>query len=227
MRPAMTMAPPLVVIGAGGHARVAADLATRAHHFVIAAFLDDVHPERMGSSFCGSTIVGDCRELERLWQAGVRHAFVAVGQNEARLRLALRARAAGFTLAVLRHPSAVCAADAAVGAGTMLAAGSIVAPAAVLGDQVIVNTAASVDHECTIGDGVHLGPGVRLGGAVTVGRAAWIGIGAVVRDRATIGAGAIVGAGAVVVDDVPEAMVAYGNPARVVRPVSHAEAALY
>jgi acetyltransferase-like isoleucine patch superfamily enzyme len=55
---------------------------------------------------------------------------------------------------------------------------------------------------------------------VVVGECAWIGAGAVVSDHKKIGADSIVGAGTVVVKDVPEAVVAFGVPAKVSRQIN-------
>src|SRR5262249_19298581 len=82
-----------------------------------------------------------------------------------------------------------------------------------------INTSASVDHECTIGNAAHVGPGVRLAGRVCVGDGAWIDIGATVLNEIRIGAGAVIGAGSLVTKDVPDGMVAYGVPARLVHSV--------
>lgn len=46
---------------------------------------------------------------------------------------------------------------------------------------------------------------------------AWIGAGAIVLAGVTIGRGSIIGAGSVVTRDVPENVLAAGNPARVIR----------
>ena len=218
---------PLVIVGAGGHARVAADIAALSKDFVIAGFIDDVHPERKSTSFCGVTVLGGGEALAGLRSDGVRHAFIAIGQSKARLRWAQTVVNDGFELAVLSHPAAICASDVVIGPGSLLAAGAIVNPGASIAANVIINTAASVDHDCSIEEGAHIGPGARLGGSVAVGRRAWIGIGAVVKDRIRIGREAIVGAGAVVLKDVPDAVIVYGNPARVARAISDDEAALF
>lgn len=52
-----------------------------------------------------------------------------------------------------------------------------------------------------------------------------IGIGAIVLNGVRVGAGSIVGAGALVTKDVPPRSLVVGLPAKVVRPVSEAEAA--
>ena len=186
----------------------------------IAGFLEDPE-ERRHLPFCGSTIVGGRERLDELRSAGVAHLIVAIGDCAARVQLAAVAVDKGFTLATAIHPQAIIAADVQVGAGSVIAAGAIVNPGTHIGDNVIINTAASVDHDCLIEDGAHVGPGCHVGGKASVGRQSWLGIGAIVRDRIVIGDYTIVGAGAVVIDDLPDRVIAYGVPARVMRRVEN------
>jgi len=90
----------------------------------------------------------------------------------------------------------------------------------------------------TIGDDTQLGPGVQLLAAthplaptprrerwesaapVTIGRNVWLGGAVVVLPGVTIGDDTVVGAGSVVVHDLPAGVLAVGNPARVVRPLT-------
>ena len=58
---------------------------------------------------------------------------------------------------------------------------------------------------------------VNLGGAVTVGPQVYIGMGALIKEQLSIGANSIVGMGSVVHRDIPEGVIALGNPARVAR----------
>jgi acetyltransferase EpsM len=213
------MSTKLVVWGAGGHASVVADIIRLNGDYQIVGFLDDVtpgfhEPERHGASILGGKV-----RLDSLRREGVRHIIFGFGHCAARLRLSEVARASGFSLATAIHPKAIVATDASIGAGSVITAGAVINPGVEIGENAIVNTSASVDHDCAIDDGAHVGPGARLAGRVVVGRAAWIGIGAIVIEGVRIGANALIGAGAVVVDDIPEGVVAYGNPARVVRKV--------
>jgi UDP-N-acetylbacillosamine N-acetyltransferase len=212
--------PPLVVWGASGHAHVVADIVRLAGTFRIVGFLDDLDGARRGADFCGAPVLGGREQLEHLHAEGVRHLFLGFGDCRARLQLAPLAERHGFELPTLIHPRAVVGGDVTLGRGTVLMAGAVVNPGSAIQDHVILNTSCSVDHDCRVGDGAHVGPGARIGGLVTIGAGTWIGIGATIRDRVRIGSGSIVGAGALVLHDVPDGVVAFGTPARVVRPVT-------
>ncbi len=207
----------LVIWGASGHAMVVADIIRLRGEYEIAGFLDNVNPGRQGTAFYGSQILGGQEQLDPLCEQGVTHIILGFGNCQARLQLAEVVKSKGFQLVSAVHPSAVIASDVRIGQGTVVAAGVVINPASRIGENVIVNTSASVDHECSIGDGVHICPGVSLAGRVTVGRGTWVGIGACVIDHLSIGQNAFIGAGAVVVKDIPDNVVAYGNPAKVKR----------
>lgn len=196
---------------------VVADIVRLNGEYDIVGFLDDLNPERRDEDLYGATILGGRESLSSLRSEGVRHLILGFGNGAARLRLSALVRATGFSLATAIHPSAVMATDTSIGAGTVVTAAAVINPGSSIGENAIVNTSASVGHECLIGEGAHVGPGARLAGRVVVGRAAWIGIGAVAIEGVRIGAYSQVGAGGVVVNDIPEGVVAYGNPARVVR----------
>ncbi len=205
----------IVIWGAGGHALVVADVIRSAGGVEIAGFLDDVNFSRRGTQFGEATILGGREQLDILRKRGIASLIVAVGNCDARLRLAAWALDKGFSLHTAIHPRACLARDVVLGPGTVVAAGAVINPKVNVGASVIVNTCASVDHESVLEDGVHICPGVRTAGNVTIGRAAWIGIGAIIGDGVRIGPRAVIGAGAVVLDDIPADVLAYGVPARV------------
>lgn len=207
----------LFVWGAGGHAKVVADAARRSGVWTVAGFIDDVRPERAGEEFFGSRVLGGREALAPLTVHESVAGIVAIGDCEARLRLSEWLRTEGFPVATVIHPAAVVAEGSRLGVGTFVAAGAVVAPDVEMGEAVILNTAASVDHDCVIGAGTHIGPGARLAGVVQVGRRSLVGTGAVITPGVRIGAECVLGAGALVVSDIPDGVVAYGNPARVVR----------
>jgi UDP-perosamine 4-acetyltransferase len=202
----------VLLIGAGGHARVCVE-----------ALLDMGDAVIVGAvSSNGTTIdglgVSPCwpeAELEEAIRASDATACcVAIGDNATRRRFADSLVERGIALASAVSASSVVSRTARLGAGVQLIAGCVVNAATVVGDGAIVNTNATIDHDCSIGRFVHVAPGAVLGGAVTVGDEAMIGLGARVLPGIRIGAGAIVGAGAVVTRDVEANTVVVGVPAR-------------
>lgn len=203
---------PLVIWGASGHGKVAADIARAMGVFELVGFVDE-DPAKAGE-FLGLSVRGEAGDWRGL--AGVEF-FLAIGNNAQRLRRAEELKRQGVRFARLIHPRATVAGDVEMGEGTLVAAGAVINPGTVIGAQCIVNTLAGVDHDCVLEEGVHVCPGAHVAGRVRVGRGAMIGVGASVRDGVRIGEFAVVGAGAAVVEDVPGRVVVVGVPARRLR----------
>ena len=209
----------LVILGAGGHARVLLDSLTKISGFIVHAMLD---PNRMlwGTDLYGVPIRGGDELLPELTKEGVTHFVVglgSVGDPGPRRRLFELGALYGLASVNLIHPTAVCSRNARIGDGAQLLALSVVNAGAILGRNVIVNTGAIVEHDCVLGDYVHVGPGATLSSGVHVGEGTHIGLGASILQEIKIGRNSIVGAGAVVVDDVPHDVVVVGVPARILR----------
>jgi sugar O-acyltransferase (sialic acid O-acetyltransferase NeuD family) len=149
-------------------------------------------------------------------QAGTLGFIVAIGAPYGHMRCKIHERlsAAGLTAVSIVDPSAQLCASASFGAGLQAMPGALVHSEAQVGRQCLLNTRSVVEHDCVLEDGVEIGPGAVLAGRVQVGANSWICTGASVAPRVRIGRNAIIGAGAAVVDDVPDAVVAVGVPAR-------------
>ena len=207
---------PIVIIGAGGHAKVVIEL-VREQGGMIAGLTDSNATPRL---VLGVPVVGDDAALPRLLAEGVSHAFVAIGDNKARVAAAQAATDLGFVLITAVSPRACVSDSARLGCGVAVMAGAVINAEAVIDDLAIVNSGAVVDHDCRLERGCHVGPGAVLAGGVRVGAGALIGTGASVAPGRSIGAGAVVGAGACVVEDVDPGVVAVGVPARAARSFS-------
>ncbi|MBI3999612.1 MAG: acetyltransferase [Candidatus Omnitrophica bacterium] len=207
----------IAIWGASGHALVVAEIIRLRGKYEIVGYLDSVLPQRKGNSFNGSTVLGGEEELQALLDKGVVHLTIAIGSCSARLKLAEKARSLGFILPTLVHPYSFISSEASIGAGTVINAGVIIQPACRLGNDILMNHNATIGHECVIEDGVHIAPGVALGGRTFVKRGTWVGIGSSVKGSLTIGEGCLIGAGSIVVSDIPDRVVAFGIPAKVVR----------
>jgi sugar O-acyltransferase (sialic acid O-acetyltransferase NeuD family) len=157
------------------------------------------------------------------WKATVRPAeisyIVAIGGANGKIRhdIHLKLKNESFIPVTAVHKSAVIAKDVNISDGCQILANSTINPRVELGEATIINTAASIDHECILGKGVGIAPGAHLAGLVTVGDYSFVGTGATILPRIKIGKNSIVGAGAVVTKDVPDNVVVYGIPARIIR----------
>ncbi len=208
----------IVIIGAGGHGKVVADIVERQGRYSIAGWVDS--GREPGQRFCGYAVLGPVEELPDLaTRYPVAGAILAIGKNYDRRavaeRLTLEAPDLRFITAV--HPSAAVGRGATLGPGTVVMAQAVVNSDAEVGAHCILNTGSSLDHDCRMDDFASLAPGVAVGGNVSIGTCSAVSIGASVLHRVTIGEHTVVGAGAVVLKDLPGHCVAYGAPARMVR----------
>jgi sugar O-acyltransferase (sialic acid O-acetyltransferase NeuD family) len=199
----------LVILGAGGHAKVVLDAVRLVWPDACIEVRDD-DPNKRGCQLLGFTVIVPIGELVTL--PADNH--VAIGDNEVRKRVAQGLLACGKRLRTVTHPRATVSSAASVGDGVFLAAAAIVAPDAEIGAGVIVNHGAVVDHDCRVGAWTHVAPRAVLGGGVTVGEGCLIGGGAVVLPGVRIGNEATIGAGAVVARNVPPGTIVVGVPAR-------------
>lgn len=199
----------VVVVGAGGHAKVIIDLLRSSGHRVIGC----TSAEGSGT-VNGTPILGEDVILPRLRDDGIRHAFVALGDNRLRLRVGAKVREMGFELVNAVGRSAVISPSVTLGTGCAIMEGAIVNADSHIGSLAIVNTNASIDHDGRLADGVHVAPGGALAGCVSVGEGAFLGTGVRVIPRVSIGDYATIGAGAVVIRDVPAHTLCVGVPAR-------------
>jgi sugar O-acyltransferase (sialic acid O-acetyltransferase NeuD family) len=207
----------ILVLGAGGHAQVVADILMRTFdagkRIKPLGYLDD-NCKYHGQTLLGLPVLGSITDLARVVHDTL---IVAIGDNHTRQALFNQLQHQGKCFVTAKHPAAVIAPDVSIGPGVVICAGVVVNPGSMIGANVILNTGCTVDHHNHISAHAHVGPGAHLGGEVQVGTGALIGIGATVLPRCRIGSWSLVGAGAVVHTDVPDRAVVVGVPARVVR----------
>lgn len=205
----------LLILGAGGHAKVVAETALASGAASSLAFLDDRKSTDELPTLLGWPVIGQLTHaLNPAVQNHFNAAIVAIGHGETRLHWLELLHEAGFELPLLIHPSAWVSPSAQIGPGSAVLAQAAVQSQTRIGRGAILNTACSVDHDGDLAEGVHICPGAHLAGHVHIGARSWIGIGASVIQQITIGADVTVGAGAVVVDNLPDGITAMGIPAR-------------
>lgn len=203
----------IVVIGAGGHAKVCVELLR-----AMGAQVDYcIGGDDSADTCAGVPVLKGDEHVERLHESGYREAFVAIGSNRLRERLATMVVAQGYRLINAISPAATISPSARLGVGVAVMAGAVVNADATVADLVIINTGATVDHDCSIGRAAHVAPQCGLAGNVIVGAGSFLGIGCSVVPGISIGEHAMLGAGSVVIGHIPANVTAVGVPAGIIK----------
>jgi len=210
----VTGARPVIVLGAGGHAKVVIDALQAAGADILGAV--DPDGTTHGTSILGVSVLGaDDVVLNHTPDAiALVNGVGSTEPSNRRKDLYRHFRDAGYAFASVLHPSAVIGGEVEIADAAQIMAGAVVQPGCRIGVNTIINTRASVDHDCVIGDHVNIAPGAVLGGGIIVGGGSHIGAGSSVIQNVRIGADVLVAAGAAVVTDFPDGARIAGVPAR-------------
>lgn len=203
----------IVLIGAGGHAKVIIDILVKYEEYEIIGCLDKSYREKQ--KILGYDVIGDDSVIQNLYNGGVKNAFVALGNNKLRYEISKDLISKGFTLINVISKNSYIADSVKLGYGIAIMPGAIINSNTIIGNNVIINTNASIDHDCNIGDNCHIAPGASLSGYINLGTGAFLGTGCNVRDRINIGQWSTIGVGSAVVKNIPSYSLAYGVPAKV------------
>jgi sugar O-acyltransferase (sialic acid O-acetyltransferase NeuD family) len=117
----------------------------------------------------------------------------------------------------LVHPQAYLGSNVHIGEGVIISPGVVVGPNAYLDDFCVIIRSASIGHDVKIGKYSRIGPAAVLAGSSKVGDKTLINMSASVLDHVYVGNNCIIGAGTLVNKDIPDDVIAYGIPAKVIR----------
>lgn len=139
----------LIILGAGGHGKVVADIAQQINKYEEIFFLDDLSQ--------GNNIIGKCEEYTKFKDEDVEM-YPAFGNNRTRIEWEEKLETYGIKLAKIVHPLAI------------IEDGCIVMPYVIINTNVkiakgcIINCGAIIDHDCVLNKGCHLAPGAIVKG---------------------------------------------------------------
>jgi len=177
------------IYGKGGHARVVNSVLWNRHPNQINFYNDE-----------------DFNLQEGNW-------IIAIGNNTARKRIAEEVLGEIDYLTIIAESALVY--DSDIGEGTQILHRAVVQVGTKIGRHCIINTSSSIDHDCILGDFSFIGPNATLCGGVEIGEGTFIGAGATILPYIKIGKNCMIGAGSVVTKNMPDNIMAYGNPAKI------------
>lgn len=194
----------LIIFGAGGHAKVIADIAMK-NGYEIAGFLDDndAISEVIGFKRLGK--ISDCVKYKDT------HDFaIGIGNNSVRKNIF--EKYSDLNYVTLIHPTASIGLNTEIKRGTVVMSMTVVNACATVGEFCVINSGAVVEHDCVVGDFTLLAPNSTLCGCVKVGNEVWMGAGSSVNPVVKICDNVTVGSGAVVTKDITEPGTYVGVP---------------
>jgi UDP-N-acetylbacillosamine N-acetyltransferase len=146
----------LLILGAGGHGKIVAELAEDLGYDEI-AFLDDSNPEA----------IGKLDEMDR-FRNQYDKAFVAIGNNKLRCELIGRLKDCGYEIPILIHPSAFISKTTSIGAGTLVEPNAVINARCQIGEGCIISIGALMDHDAKIGSYCHINAGAIVKSGWTI-----------------------------------------------------------
>lgn len=146
----------LLIIGAGGHGEVVAEVAADCGYSDI-AFIDDNSEKAIGT-------ISDLSKFQKEYV----DAFIGIGNNKLRGQLLETIKNIGFNVPVLIHPSAYISRSCKIQKGVIVEPKAIVNTHSIIKEGSIVSLGAIVDHDVTVGMCCHINAGsiVKAGAKV-------------------------------------------------------------
>jgi sugar O-acyltransferase (sialic acid O-acetyltransferase NeuD family) len=208
----------LLIYCAGGFGKEIWDIAwrlNRAHSlWERIAFIDD---KLENSLFYKTEVFRFESVCERF---GTHNMQAVIGNGEPFVRKALSEKLteAGVSLVSLIDDSAVVSESATIGAGAIVFPGCFISSSATIGRNIAIIAGSTIGHDTVFGDNCVVAGQVNIGGHCRFGSECYIGMGARIKEHTRIGRATIIGMGSVVYADIPDEVIALGNPCRPMRP---------
>lgn len=206
----------LAIYGSGGLGRevlvLAKQIQAASPRWGNIVFIDDTKPA--GTDIAGVAVVSfDDICANR----GGYEISIAVGEPAARHVLFDKIKAAGLSPATLIHPAVLLDESVTVKEGAIICNNAIFSGFSTVEENALVQPLSITGHDCVVGPHAVLSSAACLGGGTVVGEEAYLATGVITKEKLSIGARSIVGMGSVVHRDIPDDMIALGNPARPMR----------
>ena len=136
-------------------------------------------------------------------------------ETKAKVVAYLESKKAKFT--ILIHPSAIVSATATIEEGAIIMAGNILSTKCYIAKHVILNLACTIGHNTLIGKYSTINPGSNISGDVNLEEGVLVGTNATILEKLTVGSYTTVGAASLVHTNLPEKVVVFGMPARILK----------
>ena len=123
----------------------------------------------------------------------------------------------GINTPTLVHPNVNIPETTKIGKGVVIQAGCYISVNVTISDYVLLQSQCAIGHDCILNEGCIISTFDSIAGAVHIGTCTYIGMNVAVKELTNVGDYSIIGMGSAVFSNVPDEVIAIGNPARVMR----------
>lgn len=191
---------PIIMIGAGGHASVLADILL-SQGYSIEAFIspDEINQRNI---FKGIQQLRNDSDIEQFQASDVFlvNGIGIVPRSNRRQKIQSYYLDKGYQFISVVSDKAIVSKFSDVGEACQIFPGAVIQAGVSIGAYSIINTGALVEHDCQLGSFNHIAPNAVLCGGVITATDVFVGANATVLPNLHLDKGVIVGAGAVVKD---------------------------
>jgi len=208
----------ILLFGGGLHTTYCIDIINKEGKYNIIGIVDSI--KEIGTEIFGYKIIGRQEQLKELVvKYDIYCGIITIGDNWSRKIVydCIISQIPDFKFVNAIHPSTIIGMNVKLGIGIVIMAGCIINPNSIVGDFCFFATGAQLEHDCTIGNFASISAGSITGGKVNIGKYSAITLGVIIMDRLNIGENTVVGSGSLVTKDLPDNVVAYGTPAKIIR----------
>jgi len=204
----------LLIVGAGGHAKVVYNIALQLNEYHIVGFVDTINLEK--NLLFGYKIFHKFSDISEII---FDECIIAIGDNFSRKKIKenLCSYQKSIKFATLIDKSVQLGESVSIEAGTVIMPSATLNIESSIGAHCIINTNASIDHECSVDDFSSIGPGAVLGGQVKLGELSAVGLGANIIEKIVIEENVVIGAGSVVISNIKKNITVCGVPAKEIK----------
>lgn len=206
----------LFIYGNGSFGKEAFDIAKRVNDkdsiYGAIYFINDFEYDNI-SIFSFDEIISRC------WSNESHEVVIAMGEVNQRVKILTKLKKFNFKLGRLIDPSSIISDTAVINNGCIICPFVFIGPDVCIGENTLVNVKSIIGHDIKIGSNTVVSAMVNIGGNSVIGDECYLGMSSVIKEKTKIEFKCILSMGAVLYNDLPEKVIAIGNPARIIRKV--------
>lgn len=142
---------------------------------------------------------------------------MAIGEPAVRERLLKKIKSDGLEVGTLIHPDVYIPETTKIGKGVTIQYGCFISCNVEIEDFVFIQPQVNIGHDDILKEGCIISGMANLAGGVTIGKYTYVGLSAAIKEHVIVGDYSIIGMYSAVHSDIPDEMIALGNPARPIK----------